>query len=1526
VPPAVAAAVAEPEVLPTPEAPIAAAPEVIPEAPVAAAPEVIPEAPVAAAVPEEVAPVPEAPIAAAVPEEVVPTPEARVAEELKISPEAVTEARQLLALVDEGKKLDLRKVREVAAKLGMSNVSKLPSATLLANIRRAVEGVPPPSVKKFLGGVKKSKALRAAESVLGRDKEKPGSVGIEEWRKAAIANGMPRKVANMSPLGNLKEAVRKAVDDSEAAAVANQRIVDQYFRVTPQARVGAAPVGLMTRESVAAEVAKDLPKWRNPPEVIVASSRNELIEQHNVPPDSVVDDAKGVYVGGRVYLIADQIADAADARTTLFHESLGHYGFRNKFYSRLGKVLDDVYRTNPIVKAAANKWVAKQMETSVGRKYIAGIKRDFGLNAVERISAEEVMIVKLSQSGYMKPPPGFAGLISRIKSVMRDFGRRVGWDIDYTNEDVTRMMRKAQEYVTKERAQKSRISVIDYAATPAQSRRLAVEEESEVRTLEEIESDLAANIVRDIDQQTDKSFSQYAKGVWKTLTAKGGVDTFVKNFQNIHVKAKKLQENLRRAGVGNFLYDNIVAAPQKAIIKLMPMRPVLDEIDSLSAQYIAKKNIDKDAFLARMHMFAIGAGERSVREQLFLTKVPLSMAASQRRIEILSKLVDGDGVSVAEASKLRDELEALVAADIKKPVAERFVEGNPVKPTDEVLNIDSALYNAAGPYTKEQLADLRSFYAKEYAENEEIRKIFDPESGLLKQIKDATIRMNKEGNYHPPQLDGLIAFYRNPNYMPFKGGGVKFASDVEKLNYYGGTRVSGDLLSAEERRTGRSTDADNPYLRLVTDLNRAAGREGITDIASEVVRLGAMGTTASRVGEPITFGERFRTGLDPYKGTKEEAVNRFFLYKPDGTVEVWKIDSPEIRDAVKGFVDEPQAWATWLSKFTTTVASMHTRWNPSFPVYNYIRDGITNGPLVGAKYGPKVAAQYTATVAAKIMDGGLVKGAKVARLLANNNLAEIRRLAKTDSFYAALDDYVSNGGLVTYRDAIGLQSIKDRLYDAVDVQLGKKKFATSVQTLSDGLDIFNDAFELTSRAAGYSVVKPQIVSRMRAQLGRELNAEEMAAANLEATQYVRGLFNYSEVGKYGREMGALFMFSRSAVTGATRFWDALAPAFQNVDERLAAVPREVFTGGAKDEAEIAQRIATYRKNFEQEQKYARLIGMGMMGMGIAMYNMALMTSDNDSMGRNKVLMDNMDIWQRNARIPVGVEGMDYLNVPWGFGFGMFGAVGAQLASVAAGGQSIMDAASNMVPIAMDSAIPIPAPQYSPFDHPTAFFVNSVMPSVVRPLLEYALNVDAFGKEIYVNRMNQYSDPYTGGERLPEIYTATTSWLAELPGATGEVIISPKTLHFFVNSYLDGVGRIVSSGAGLGSVAAGSSELDLKQMVPIVSSFIGVNTSYDARQYQDTRRLVGEYKQRLQAFENRPEQLQAYLERNPNAQLIVDYYDKYSNRRLRDIQAAMNRVRESDQPQYAKRDQLESLGELRDIEMKNITDVVESWRN
>jgi Sec-independent protein translocase protein TatA len=1338
----------------------------------------------------------------------------------------------------------------------------------------------------------------------------------DQLRKLATRLGL--QVGKKAKKEELLAAIRAAVE--EVPPPVAKKPVEGEIPLNARAE-GTPPQG-MTGEAVSGLITKETAKWKNAPEIIVAANREELLQRHGVDLPAKV---QGVYQGGRVYMVANELATPSDATATLFHEALGHYGFRNRFYTKLTATLDGMYNTNPKVKRAANQWIAKEMQSPDGRKYLLDIARNYGKKSVYRIGTEEALVRAFSEKGYMKPPPGFSGLVSRIRSLMRSVGRSMGWVKEYTNEDVVRIMRKSQEYATKLSKREPSIGVRTYAATPALSRRLQAEEAP--RTLEEIEQDLASSVMRDVTAQRDKTFTNYATGVWKSLTGKGGVEKFVKNFQNLNVKAKKLQENLRRAGVASYLYDYIVAAPQKAAMKLMSTRPVLDEIDSAAAKYIAKYGIDKDTWLARMHMFSIGASERDVRRTLFLTKVPLSEAADIRRTQIVNRVIGGDpdapnGVSLAEASKLRDELEALVDADIAKPIAARLVDGQPAgKPSEAMLDMDSALYNVAGPYTKDQLADLRAFYAKEYAENEEIRQIFDPENGLLKQIKDATIQFNKAGNYHSTQLDSLIAFYRNPNYMPFKGKGVKYGDDVDKLNYYGGARLSGDLLAAEERRTGRSTDADNPYLRLISDHNRAAGKQGITEIAAETARLGQMGTTATRVVEPISFAERFRTGLEAYKDK-----DRFFLYKPDGSVEVWKIDSEDMREAIKGFVDEPQAWATWLGSLTSNIASMHTRWNPSFPVYNYIRDAITNGPLVGTKYGPKVAAQYAATVASKVADGGMLKGFKVARLLSSGNLDEIKRLAKTDEFYASLDDYVSNGGLVTYRDALNMRTLQEGLADAVDAQVGKKKFATTWKSVTDALDIWNDGFELTSRAAGYSVIKPQIVARMKAELGRDLTPQEMADANLEATQFVRGLFNYSETGKYGREMGALFMFSRSAITGATRFWDSFAPAFQNVDERLASVPREVFTGGAKDEAEVAQRIATYRKNFEQEQKNARLIAMGMMGMGVALYNMALMMSENDSMGRNKVLMDNMDIWQRNARIPVNIEGMDYLNVPWGFGFGMFGATGAQLASVASGGQSILEAASNLVPIAMDSAVPIPSPQYSPFDHPTAFFVNSVMPSVVRPLMEYALNVDAFGKEIYVNRMNQYSDPYTGGERLPEIYTTATSWLAELPGATGEVIMSPKTLHFFVNSYLDGVGRIASSAAGLGSVAAGSSELDLKQMVPIVSSFIGVNTSYDAREYQDTRRLIGEYKQRLDAFENRPEQMRAYLERNPNAQLIVDYYNKQSNRRLRDVQAAMNRVRESDMPQYMKRDQLEALGELRDIEMKNITDTVNSWRN
>jgi hypothetical protein len=1047
----------------------------------------------------------------------------------------------------------------------------------------------------------------------------------------------------------------------------------------------------------------------------------------------------------------------------------------------------------------------------------------------------------------------------------------------------------------------------------------------------------------------------------KQFTRKG-VQQFVKLFQNVQVYAKDLQKALRAAGINTRIYDVLSSLGSETQIRWMASQGIRQGIDSALGRYMSKLGLDENGVYKRLHMLAIGASERELRQVLFMQKVPLSEAADTRRIQILDEV--SSGVSEQRAMALRKELDALIAKDIATPNAALYVRGQlqnlsePAKLSD-ALDIDSKLYNGVGEYTKDELQSLRDFYQKEYADNPEIRELFDPDSGLFKQLKDYTIKNNKEAGFHPDQLDSLLTFYGRANYMPFKGtAGVAYADEVEALNY-GSTRLGGRATELQNKQEGRQSDSNNPFLQLISDAAKSASRIGTSDLVDEVVALSkVMPDKIRRVeASDVNFNQRYMAN------TQREDLNakdRIFRHRADGELEIWEIKDPELLEAVKGFIDDPKIGWQALNKVTSTIASFHTRYNPAFPVYNFVRDAITSGGIVGAELGAGVGVRYASSVVSQITNGGLLKAGKVARLFQAGRLDEINKLAASgDEFYKSLANYINDGGVVTYQEAINTKSLQDELRKNLASQLGKKWFARTRANVVDAFDVWTNTFELATRAAGYDAILPEMVARRQQQLGRKLTAAERAEVGKETSQYVRQLFNYSEVGKYGREMGAFFMFMRPAMTGAVRFWEAFSPAFSSIESRMASVPKEVFDvptvqkmlqeqavaqgqdvsgQAAKDalrasaEQEVAKRRDTYINNFKQQQQSARIVTMAAAGAGFALYNMSLMMSDNDEMGRNKVLTDNMDIWQRNLRIPLPKdalgEGIDFLQVPWGFGFGAFAAFGSQIAAVTSGGQSFTDALENAIPIAIDSAFPVPAPQYSPFDNPGAFFTSLMLPSAARPFVEYAMNVDAFGREIYQNRINQFGNPYTGGETLPEAYTLASSLLADAANAAGMDVpefVTPKTLHFFANSYIDGIARLSASGVGLASALGGAREIDLKEDVLPIASFLGRSSSVDAREYADISKKVSRIDNQLKIFEDSPEQLARYLERVPNAEIIVKYYNQQTYGRLRDVRQRANQIRRDRDLSIAeKRKLLDELNFERDMIMRNTMESVNAW--
>ena len=126
-------------------------------------------------------------------------------------------------------------------------------------------------------------------------------------------------------------------------------------------------------------------------------------------------------------------------------------------------------------------------------------------------------------------------------------------------------------------------------------------------------------------------------------------------------------------------------------------------------------------------------------------------------------------------------------------------------------------------------------------------------------------------------------------------------------------------------------------------------------------------------------------------------------------------------------------------------------------------------------------------------------------------------------------------------------------------------------------------------------------------------------------------------------------------------------------------------------------------------------------------------------------------------------------------------------------------------------------------------------------------------------------------------------------------------------------------------ALGDRQFDPKYDIPTIGSFIGKSSSYDAREFADVRKQVEALGNKLDIYKDRPEQLDKFLERNPEAEIIVGFYRSQINGPLRDVQREINEVSES--PDYTaaeKRQIIKELKKERDWVMRGIIDGVRDY--
>jgi hypothetical protein len=954
-----------------------------------------------------------------------------------------------------------------------------------------------------------------------------------------------------------------------------------------------------------------------------------------------------------------------------------------------------------------------------------------------------------------------------------------------------------------------------------------------------------------------------------------------KKFQNSRDVIKRSENAAIRAGKAifsgpkiNAVYNAIILSSGRANDFYLGLVERHEQsLRSAVGEYAKLMKMTPEEAARDLHIYAMAKHEGERRDVKYMLNVPLSttpatitlpdgttvnMAPSEFRIKVMQAIFSGK-LKKADVEALRGTLDSVVQ-QYADPTGFSGIDAASSAGYTSV-DRDAADYSVVGGYSP---ADMQGYVDALYTnQSDQIKAATDKAMSAMRGLQDATKKLDKESNYWSKPVQSVVDFYGWENYIPLKGKQHLVGKNDDMLDF-SGERLGGELQETQGAFEGRKTESDNSLIQSMVDATRASMRAGRKDVTLAIKNAVTDKLLYGEVVEKgVPFADRQRVLYEKYRGP-----NFIYHYNADGTVDVILLSDKDQREAIKRTYEESQPLIDALNWTTSKMGQFHTRYNIAFAPMNFVRDGLTHAFMLGAEFGPMAAAQYIGSISARVATGGLYKAGKVSKLYADGNIEAIKAMAKRDPYVAAMYEYLETGGKISYLSGISSKSQQIELQK----DLSSGNASKALKAVNKVFDIYNDMFELSARTAAYEITKSQ-------SLAEGLSEE---AARKKAAGYAKELANFETVGEWGKGAGAMFMFFRPAATGAVRAIDAIEPMFRSVENAVNELPQAI-----RDDPKA---LAEFKKNYKKQAASARAMTFTLMGMGTAMYLMAYMMADDDEYGRNKVATDDMNRWQRYARfyIPGTEEALkgNAIQIPWGFGLGAFASAGSQVAALFAGNNSVKDALTNVALVGMDSFLPLPVSKIDPFDKPAAWAMDSALPSIMRPFLEWTMNVDGLGREIYNNRSSRYGDAYTGGDNIPELYKSAARTLYDT--TNGAVDWSPNTMYFFANSYVSGLARLAHGSVNIGMVSEAEKDFNPKTDTMLFDSFFGTPSNVDAREFAEAEQKILDIQKRLKTMEEyQPEQYAKYVEKNPMHPFIVESYNVKVNQVLRDLRKEAN---------------------------------------
>lgn len=338
-------------------------------------------------------------------------------------------------------------------------------------------------------------------------------------------------------------------------------------------------------------------------------------------------------------------------------------------------------------------------------------------------------------------------------------------------------------------------------------------------------------------------------------------------------------------------------------------------------------------------------------------------------------------------------------------------------------------------------------------------------------------------------------------------------------------------------------------------------------------------------------------------------------------------------------------------------------------------------------------------------------------------------------------DFMINGGQTGYTQISKIEDLKKK----VEWELKKAKGEASrlkvgFEILQEGLELFNGAIELNTRFATF------VASRKS---GRSIERSISDAKNITVN------FNKKGAGGYG---AAFFQ-------GLYIFFN---PAVQALEQSVRV--------SRKHPKRIAAMIGTMATLAYLQPILFELIGAAAGG-------------DDDDEDAYDNINQNSRLSSLIIRNPLDTS--TYINLPISPELKPFFTLGSALAEVQRGAMTPSEATGQILQ-GMTSLLPLD-PAGGNGDKK---WIN-IVPSVVQPLEQVAVNTNYYGESIYKdNGFNKLDPEWTKAKDANPIFTKTSEMLNEWSGGNkvrkGEIDINPEKVEHIVEGFTGGAGRATNA--------------------------------------------------------------------------------------------------------------------------------------